>query len=136
MVQPGEVMEKKRETNAQDADELYAHRHDPDEWEDEAEPIVVRPSRTSVVSVRIPTEDLDAIEQAAAQTHQTISEYIRAAIAAQLRAIAPPSATFSITYSSTHQQGNIWRTWNTAESSLGANENQPPVQAVNTSSDA
>jgi hypothetical protein len=64
----------------QDANELFAHRHDPDEWEEEPEPIVVRPSHTSVVSVRIPTEDLDAIEQIANQRQQTIAEYICAAI--------------------------------------------------------
>lgn len=136
MVQPGEVMKKKRDTGTSDADELYAHRHDPDEWEEEPESIVVRPSRTSVVSVRIPTEDLDAIEQAAALAHQTISEYIRETIAERLHATAPVSATFSVTCSGTYQQGNIWRTWNTAESSLGISENQPPVQVINPFPDA
>jgi hypothetical protein len=66
------------------AAELFEHRSDKDEWGEEAVPIKRRPSRTEVVSVRIPSSDLDLIEERAEQVGESISDFIRGAIAVRL----------------------------------------------------
>ena len=63
-----------------DAEALYEHRLDEDEWEEAPELIEVRPKRTEVVSFRLPTEELDQLEQLALYAGMTISEAIRALI--------------------------------------------------------
>ncbi len=63
------------------ARELYEHRHDPEEWADEAEEIQVRPSQTTVVSCRLPKEEFLALEESARAAGETVSEYVRKAIA-------------------------------------------------------
>lgn len=67
-----------------EADELYQRRHDPNEWAEEAEEVKVKKSRSEVVSFRLPSEDLDRIEEAAAARGQTLSELIREALRASL----------------------------------------------------
>ena len=64
--------------------EIWAHRDDPEEWGEEAEDIQVRPSRSSVVSFRLPREELAEIEQARAHTGESLSEFIRGALALRL----------------------------------------------------
>ena len=64
--------------------EIWAHRDDPEEWSEESEDIEVRPSRSSVVSFRLPREELAEIEQARAESGETLSEYIRGALALRL----------------------------------------------------
>lgn len=66
------------------ADELYQHRHDPDEWEEEPEQIEVRPARSSVLSVRLPRDEFVALEAAAAELGETVSQYVRTALAMRL----------------------------------------------------
>ena len=65
--------------------EIWAHRDDPEEWSEEAEDIRVQPSRSSVVSFRLPREELTEIEQVRAQTGESLSEFIRGALALRLR---------------------------------------------------
>ena len=62
------------------AGELWEHRDDPEEWGEEAEEIGVKPRRSSVVSFRLPPQELDALEQAMEQTGESLSEYIRGAL--------------------------------------------------------
>jgi molybdopterin-guanine dinucleotide biosynthesis protein A len=64
------------------AKELHDHRGDPDEWEDTPAPVKVQPGRTEVVSFRLPSEQLDVVEDLAAQTGQSISEFVRHAVLA------------------------------------------------------
>ncbi|MEJ7843825.1 MAG: ribbon-helix-helix protein, CopG family [Rubrobacter sp.] len=66
------------------AEELYEHRNDPGEWGEEAEEIEVKPRRSSVLSFRLPPEEIDALEQDMARTGETLSEYIRNALALRL----------------------------------------------------
>ncbi|HLJ82302.1 MAG TPA: ribbon-helix-helix protein, CopG family [Ktedonobacterales bacterium] len=80
-----------KKTTADEARELYEHRNDPDEWEDEPEQIEIRPARTAVLSVRLPREVMDAVEAAAAASGQSLSEYVRSAVESRLR-----GATFVI----------------------------------------
>ncbi len=66
------------------AEELYEHRNDPGEWGEEVEEIEVKPRRSSVLSFRLPTEELDTLERDMARTGETLSEYIRNALAMRL----------------------------------------------------
>lgn len=82
------------------AKELWEHRNDPDEWSEEAEEIEVKPRRSSVLSFRLPPEEIDALEEALEQTGESLSEYIRNALALRMHAgaIAPMLGTLGITY--------------------------------------
>ncbi len=93
--------------NANDvlAEELHRHRHDPDEWSEEAVPIEVRPSQMVVVSCRLPTEEFRALEEAAKAANESISEFVREAI--RLRHIADRSVqAHHRTADAHHGQGN------------------------------
>lgn len=70
------------------AKELWEHRNDPDEWEERAEAIEVEPRRSSVVSFRLESEELDEVERAAASSGETLSEYIRKALRIRLHGMA------------------------------------------------
>jgi hypothetical protein len=75
---------KQPQTEEELATELLQHRSDEGEWGEEAVSIKRRPSRTEVVSVRIPSSDLDLIEELAEQVGESISDFIRGAIALRL----------------------------------------------------
>jgi Ribbon-helix-helix protein, copG family len=75
---------KQPQTEEELATELLEHRNDEGEWGEEAVPIKRRPSRTEVVSVRIPSSDLDLIEELAEHVGESISDFIRGAIALRL----------------------------------------------------
>jgi hypothetical protein len=68
--------------------ELHAHRNDPEEWSEETEDIEVRPSGSEVVSFRLPSEELDALAEASKEAGESLSEYVRKAIAVRLHGIA------------------------------------------------
>lgn len=67
------------------AEELYEHRNDPGEWGEEAKEIeVAKPRRSSVLSFRLPPDEFDALERDMERTGETLSEYIRTALAFRL----------------------------------------------------
>src|SRR5512132_439730 len=70
------------------AAELYRRRHDKDEWEDKPAEVKVQPVRTEVVSFRVPSDVLDLIERLAEEAGQSISEFMREAVTAQVRGAA------------------------------------------------
>jgi Ribbon-helix-helix protein, copG family len=76
--------EQMSDKTERDAQEMLDHRDDPGEWSDEAESVEVKPSRSEVISFRLPSEELDALEVAAAGTGETISEFVRRALALRL----------------------------------------------------
>lgn len=67
------------------AGELYARRNDPDEWEETPVQAEIRPQRAVVTSVRLPAVEFVAVQKAAKASGQTVSEFIREAIARRLR---------------------------------------------------
>jgi hypothetical protein len=71
---------------ADSARELYAHRNDPGEWEDEPEHLAVRPAESAILCVRLPREELESVEVAAAAAHETLSDFVRKALAGRLGA--------------------------------------------------
>ena len=72
------------ETERETADELYEHRHDADEWSDESVDVEVKPKATSIVSFRLPNDELDALEEAAERSGENLSEFVRKALALRL----------------------------------------------------
>ncbi len=73
------------------AAELHAHRNDPGEWGAEAVEIEVQPSRSAVVSFRLPTEEFYNLQKATDITGESLSEFIRKALSIRLRgqAVSP-----------------------------------------------
>jgi hypothetical protein len=67
--------------------EIWEHRDDPEEWGEEAENIEVRPRRSSVLSFRLPPEELAALERAMEQSGESLSEFIRKALALRLHGV-------------------------------------------------
>ena len=63
------------------AERLQKQRNDPEAWSEEPEQIEVRPSRTAVVSFRLPASEFRGLRNAAPQSGESISEFIRKAIA-------------------------------------------------------
>ena len=57
---------------------------DPSAWREESEQIEVRPSRTAVVSFRLPSNEFHSLHNAATQSRESISEFIRKAIALRI----------------------------------------------------
>ena len=64
--------------------QLYAHRSDPDEWENEPADVQVRPNATEVVSFRLPSQELDRLQAAAEDRNQSLSQFIRESIQKRL----------------------------------------------------
>jgi Arc/MetJ-type ribon-helix-helix transcriptional regulator len=64
---------------------LEATRDDPEEWSDEPASVVVRPTRSQVVSFRLPLEELEQLTEAVDESGESLSEFIRGAIEMRLR---------------------------------------------------
>jgi ribbon-helix-helix CopG family protein len=67
-----------------EAKDLLQHRHDEDEWSDQAEAVSVRHTGSEVVSFRLPAEELDGLVEAAGNAGESLSEFIRKALALRL----------------------------------------------------
>lgn len=75
---------RNRTTEKELAAELHAHRNDPDEWDETPVQTEVRPQRAVVTSVRLPVAEFIAVQKAAKAAGQTVSEFVRSAIAMRL----------------------------------------------------
>lgn len=92
--------------NNEPADELYAHRNDPGEWEDDPTHIDVKPRQTEVVSFRLASQWVDALENAAAAADETISEFVRRAVIDRIRG---DQNELSISVDSAIEEGGVLR---------------------------
>lgn len=68
----------------QGADDLYEHRNDPDEWDDQRVEVGVRPADREVVSFRLPSDELDRLVEAAQAAGESLSQFVRTALSARL----------------------------------------------------
>jgi ribbon-helix-helix CopG family protein len=73
------------------AEELELTRDDSGEWSDERAQVEVRPSRSQVVSFRLPIEELDNLTMLASATGESLSDFIRRAIEYRVRHVIAPS---------------------------------------------
>ena len=83
MVPEEQLMEERTEIESL-ATELHDTRDDPDEWGEEAVEIAVALRRTEVVSFRLPSAELDELEAAASEAGESISEFVRGALALRM----------------------------------------------------
>ena len=81
----------------QGADDLYEHRNDPDEWDDQPVEIEVRPARSEVVSFRLPSDELDRVAEAAQAAGESLSQFVRGALSARLE---PTGQALACTFTS------------------------------------
>ena len=70
---------------------------DADLWTQELTKIEARPARTSVLSLRLPTKEFHALLRAARGAGESVSEYVRTAIAMRL-AHEPMAPTVNVSY--------------------------------------
>ncbi|MCY3560851.1 MAG: hypothetical protein OXH20_06730 [bacterium] len=61
-------------------EQLHASRDDPAEWDEKPAAVRVRPATTSVVSFRMPHDELDCLQNIAGARGQTISDFVRDSI--------------------------------------------------------
>ncbi len=66
------------------AKQLEQDSEDDTLWEQEPVPVERRPNRTSVLSLRLPTTEFHALLKAARSSGESVSEYVRKAIAMRL----------------------------------------------------
>lgn len=66
------------------AEELYEHRDDKDEWEEEPAEVHARPTTTEVVSFRLRSDELDRLQAAAKDRGVSLSVFIRDALEREL----------------------------------------------------
>lgn len=79
------------------ASELHEHRDDAGEWSEEAVDIEVKPSRSTVVSFRLPTEEFYTLHDAAKAANESLSEFVRKAIALRLHGEVTAAPSLEIT---------------------------------------
>lgn len=75
---------KKPKSTEELAKQLEQESEDDTLWEQEPVPIERRPNRTSVLSLRLPTTEFHALLKAARVSGESVSEYVRKAIAMRL----------------------------------------------------
>jgi hypothetical protein len=68
--------------------ELWEHRHDPDEWSEEAEEIEARPTGSTVVSFRLSWEEFEELEEMVAAKGESLSEFIRKSLRCRMERMA------------------------------------------------
>jgi hypothetical protein len=90
------------------ADELFAHRHDAGEWEEEPELIAVRPGLTSVVSLRMPSNELKLLSRAAAMSGETLSQYVRKAVQIRIQGVSVAGMTVRFTGTILTSNAGAW----------------------------
>ena len=75
---------KKPKSSEEFAKQLEQESEDDALWEQEPVPVERRPNRTSVLSLRLPTTEFHALLKAARGSGESVSEYVRKAIAMRL----------------------------------------------------
>jgi hypothetical protein len=91
-----------------DPEDLYAHRNDPGEWANEPAQIEVRSARMSVVSFRLPAEELEILSDAARAMGETLSEYIRTAVKWRVQGIALSGMTVAVSGTMVTSHPRAW----------------------------
>lgn len=108
-------MSKHRITDEQ-ANELERQsEEDAELWTQEPVRIEARPSRTSVLSLRLPREEFHALLKAARTSSESVSEYVRKAIILR-RENEQAASSVNVSYTYPGMPGKVepeqWKTWN------------------------
>ena len=78
-----------------DIEELHARRDDPDEWDEEPAAVRVRPMTTSVVSFRVPHDELNRLQSIAGARGESVSDFVRDSIRIRIGHLSDPGAAGS-----------------------------------------
>lgn len=104
----------KRKITDEMAEQIEREADDPDLWRQEPVEIEARPSRTSVLSVRLPTEEFHALLSAARAANESVSQYVRTAISLRQRH-EQVAATVNVNYTYEGMPSHVvpmrWDTW-------------------------
>jgi hypothetical protein len=87
-----------RSDDRDSTEDLRNAMNDPPEWADEPEETEVRPSKSEIVSFRLPTDEFARVLNAASEAGESLSTFIRGAIALRLYG-TPVGPVFEITTS-------------------------------------
>ncbi len=105
---------RKHKVSEQLAQQLERESEDAELWTQEPTHIEARPTRTSVLSLRLPTAEFRALLQAAQDAGESVSAYVRTAIMMR-RAVqqAPASITVSYTHDGMPNKVELdqWASW-------------------------
>ena len=71
----------------QAGEDLFDHRNDPDEWDDQPVSIEVRRAGSEVVSFRLSSDELDRIMEAARAVGESLSQFVREALSDRLESL-------------------------------------------------
>jgi hypothetical protein len=116
---------KKRKMTEELANQLEQEvSDDADLWTQEPVTIEARPARTSVLSLRLPTKEFHTLLRAARAAGESVSQYVRTAIAMR-QANEPVTATINITSGSEETEIPIYPSFYTA----GTPQAQPKVMS-------
>lgn len=69
------------------AKELFEARDRPGEWSDEPTEVEVKPQATQVLSFRLSLDELEAVQGAARDLSESVSEFIRGALALRIHGV-------------------------------------------------
>lgn len=89
-------------------EDLYEHRHDSGEWEDEPTQIEVRSPRSAVVSFRMPPDEFESLTAAAERTGERLSQYIRAAIQMRVHGLSVTGLTYAFAGATVTTRAGAW----------------------------
>lgn len=121
------------------AQQLHSSRGDAQEWEEAPAEVRVKPSRSEVISFRVPSDLLDELEQAAGAQHVSVSGYIRKALVTYMRGSGTEAlamdALVDVHYGLHHRgpsgmSGPSGLTVRTALRSPGRTENSAEIERV------
>ena len=114
---------RSRMTEKELAAELYAHRNDPDEWEEAPIQTEVSQQRGVIMSFRLPVAEFIALQKAAKANGETVSEFIRNSLRLRLHGEV---ITNAVQIASGLRWGTIQATFLAPALSAGRSEN--PLQ--------
>lgn len=106
----------KRRISEEQANELEQQSEEDTElWTQEPVQIEARPSRTSVLSLRLPSEEFHALLKGARTSGESVSEYVRKAIIFR-RGAEQAASSVNVSYTYPGMPGEVkpeeWKTWN------------------------
>jgi hypothetical protein len=97
------------------ANQLEQQSEDPELWTQEPVQIKARPTRTSVLSLRLPTAEFHALLKAARSAGESVSEYVRKAIILRREHEQRSTPTVNVSYTYNGMPATVelqqWGTW-------------------------
>jgi hypothetical protein len=121
----------KQKSTEELAQQIERESEDPELWSQDAAQIEARPSRTSVLSLRLPASEFRTLLADARRAGESISEYVRKAIAMR-REFQQNSPTINVSYTHVGMHSEVeptrWDTWSAGSEAKANIDSRPLVQ--------